>query len=110
MRIEDVVEYLLEAQIIDLSKKVTPGKAEGPLDTGKRKYEITPFTFPPGEIMHNIEMESHISTHVEAPSHFVPVRHGRSAKDDISSGISAKFCSLLTAAGLNQKAASIVLQ
>jgi len=81
MRIEDVVEYLLEAQIIDLSKKVTPGKAEGPLDTGKRKYEITPFTFPPGEIMHNIEMESHISTHVEAPSHFVPVRHGRSAKD-----------------------------
>jgi kynurenine formamidase len=51
------------------------------LDTGKRKYEIKPFTFPPGEIMHNIEMESHISTHVEAPSHFVPVRHGRSAKD-----------------------------
>jgi len=81
MRIEDVVEYLSQARITDLSKKVTPGKAEGPLDTGKRKYEIKPFAFPPGEIMHNIEMESHISTHVEAPSHFVPVRHGRSAKD-----------------------------
>ena len=81
MRIEDVAEYLSQARIIDLSKKATPGKAEGPLDTGKRKYEIEPFTFPPGEIMHNIEMESHISTHVEGPSHFVPVRHGRSAKD-----------------------------
>lgn len=81
MRLEDVVEYLSQARIIDLSKKVTPGNAERPLDTGKRKYEIKSFVFPPGEIMHNIEMESHISTHVEAPSHFVPVRHGRSAED-----------------------------
>jgi len=81
MRIDDVVEYLSQARVIDLSKKVIPGKAEGPLDTGKRKYEIEPFPVPPGEIMHNIEMESHISTHAEAPSHFVPVRHGRSAKD-----------------------------
>jgi kynurenine formamidase len=81
MRIEDVVEYLSQARITDLSKRAIPGKAEGPLDTGKRKYEIKPFHFPPGEIMHNIEMESHISTHMEAPSHFVPVRHGRSAKD-----------------------------
>jgi kynurenine formamidase len=31
--------------------------------------------------MHFIDMESHISTHVEAPSHFVPVRHGRPAHD-----------------------------
>ncbi|UCG79687.1 MAG: cyclase family protein [Desulfobacterales bacterium] len=81
MRIEDVVEYFSQARVIDLSKKVTPGEAEGPLDTGKRRYEIKPFPVPPGEIMHNIEMESHISTHMEAPSHFVPVRHGRSAKD-----------------------------
>lgn len=81
MKIDDVVEFLSQARIIDLSKKVTPGKAEGPLDTGKRKYEIKPFPFPPGETMHSIEMESHISTHVEAPSHFVPVRHGTSAKD-----------------------------
>jgi kynurenine formamidase len=81
MRIEDVAAYLSKARIIDLSKKVVPGKAEGPLDTGKRRYEIKTFVFPPGELMHNIEMESHISTHVEAPSHFVPVRHGRSAHD-----------------------------
>lgn len=81
MKIEDIAAGLSKARIIDLSKKVTPGKAEGPLDTGKRKYEIKKFTFPPGEIMHFIEMESHISTHVEAPSHYVPVRHGTPAHD-----------------------------
>lgn len=81
MKTEDIAAYLSRARIIDLSKKVTPGKAEGPLDTGKRKYEIKKFTFPPGEIMHFIEMESHISTHVEAPSHYVPVRHGTPAHD-----------------------------
>jgi arylformamidase len=81
MKIEEVVEYLTQARIVDLSKKVTPGQAEGPVDTGKRKYEIKPFPYPPGELMHNIEMESHISTHIEAPSHFVPVRHGRNAAD-----------------------------
>jgi len=81
MNIEDVAEYLSRARIIDLSKKVSPGRADGPLDTGKRKYEIKPFAYPPGETMHHIEMESHISTHVEAPSHFVPARHGTGAKD-----------------------------
>jgi len=81
MKIEDIVGYLTRARIIDLSKKAVPGRAEGPLDTGKRKYEIRPFSFPPGETMHNIEMESHISTHIEAPSHFVPVRHRRKGKD-----------------------------
>jgi len=81
MKIEEVGKFLAQARIIDLSKKVSPGSAEGPLDTGKRKYEIQMFTFPPGEIMHFIEMESHISTHVEAPSHYVPVRYNRSAKD-----------------------------
>jgi arylformamidase len=81
MKIEDVIKYLSGWRIIDLSKKAIPGRAEGPLDTGKRKYEIHPFSFPPGETMHNIEMESHISTHIEAPSHFVPVRHARKAKD-----------------------------
>jgi kynurenine formamidase len=81
MTIEDVAAYLAQGRVIDLSKKVTPGNAEGPLDTGKRKYEIKMFTFPPGELMHYIDMESHISTHVEAPSHFVPVRRGKSGND-----------------------------
>ena len=31
--------------------------------------------------MHYVEMESHVSTHVEAPSHYIPARHGRSAPD-----------------------------
>ena len=80
MKFKDVVEYLSRARVVDLSKKATPGAAEGPLDTGKRKYEIEPFVYPPGEAMHTIEMESHISTHVEAPSHFVPARHGKTAR------------------------------
>jgi kynurenine formamidase len=81
MKIDDVIAYMLRGRIIDLSKKAVPGGAEGPGTTGQRKYEIRPFTFPPGEIMHEIEMENHISTHIEAPSHWVPARHGRSAKD-----------------------------
>ncbi len=81
MKIQEVSSFFENARIVDLSKKVVPGGAEGPLDTGKRKYEIKSFTFPPGEIMHYIDMESHISTHIEAPSHFVPVRHKRPAHD-----------------------------
>lgn len=83
MKMEEVAAYLAKGRIVDLSKKVVPGKAEGPLDTGARRYEIQKFTYPPGELMHNIEMESHISTHVEAPSHYVPVRHEKNA-DDVS--------------------------
>ena len=53
MKIEDISEHLLRGRITDLSKKATPGGAEGPVDTGKRKYEIEPFSYPPGEIMHS---------------------------------------------------------
>jgi len=69
-----------EYRLIDLSEKVEPGKVFGPLDD-KRRYEIRPFDFPPGETMHEIDMESHISTHVEAPSHFMMARFGKKAKD-----------------------------
>jgi len=31
--------------------------------------------------MHYVDMESHVSTHVEAPSHYIPDRYGRSAPD-----------------------------
>jgi arylformamidase len=67
-------------QIVDLSERVEPGKAFGPLND-KRRYDIRPFAFPPGETMHQIDMESHIGTHVEAPSHFMMARHGKKAKD-----------------------------
>lgn len=79
MDIDELGERLGKMRIVDLSKKVEPGKVDTPL--GKRKYEIKSFIFDPGEIMHNIEMESHISTHLEAPSHWVPARYGREAED-----------------------------
>jgi len=95
MRTEEIATRLLSGRVIDLSKKVMPGEATGPLDTGKRTYEIASFTFPPGEIMHNIHMESHISTHVEAPSHFIPARYGTSAHD-ISEIALTKFFGVAT--------------
>lgn len=61
-------------RIIDLSKKLLPGKEH-------RRLEIKKFIFDPGEIMHYIETESHIGTHVEAPSHFIPAKYGKPAKD-----------------------------
>lgn len=81
IRIEQIRTWVAHARILDLSKHVVPGGASGPFETGKRRYEITPFTYPPGELMHMIEMESHISTHVEAPSHYVTPRYGRKAAD-----------------------------
>lgn len=81
MNIEQIKAFLASARIVDLSKKVAPGIAAGPFETGSRKYKITPFTYPPGELMHIIEMESHISTHIEAPKHYVTPRYGRIAKD-----------------------------
>ena len=83
MRMEEVWAYLSQSRMIDLTKKVVPGGGEGPVGTGQRKYQIERFTFPPGELMHHIEMDSHISTHVEAPMHYVTARYGRKA-DDIS--------------------------
>jgi len=81
MKFEEICSSLAGGRIVDLSKKASPGQADGPAGAGKRKYEIREFRYPPGEIMHFIDMESHISTHVEAPSHFVPVRRGRPAHD-----------------------------
>ena len=81
MDIELISTFLTKARIIDLTKKAIPGKALGPFETGARKYEITPFTYPPGELMHMIEMESHISTHIEAPNHYITPRYGKVAKD-----------------------------
>jgi len=72
---------LASCRVIDLSKKVEPGKVSGPVGLGPRKYELSYFTFPPGEVMTNIEMESHISTHVECPAHFMEPRHGRKGMD-----------------------------
>ncbi|UCB45352.1 MAG: cyclase family protein [Spirochaetota bacterium] len=76
-----LIEELRKCRVIDLTQKIIPGKAKGPLDTGRRKMEIKPFHYPPGELMHKIQMESHIGTHVEAPSHWVTVKYNREGKD-----------------------------
>jgi kynurenine formamidase len=72
---------LATCRVIDLSKRVEPGKVAGPVGMGPRKYELKPFTFPPGEMMTEIWMENHISTHVESPAHFMGPRHGRKGMD-----------------------------
>lgn len=74
-------EELRKYRIIDLTQKIVPGEARGPLDTGRRTMEITPFHYPPGELMHKIQMESHIGTHVEAPLHWVSVLYKRDGMD-----------------------------
>lgn len=79
--LEEISAYLARCRLVDLTRKVTPGKAKGPFETGSRLYEIEPFSHPPGELMHLIRMESHISTHLEAPNHYVTPRYGRKAKD-----------------------------
>jgi arylformamidase len=81
--IAEAAAILTKGRIVDLSKKVVPGGAQGPPGAPARWYQIGQFTYPPGELMHYIAMESHISTHVEAPSHFLPALHNRPA-DDVS--------------------------
>ncbi len=88
MEIEQVAGYLNNGRIIDLTLKMNPGSTEGPSAKPSRRYEIKMFEFEPwkiwsgpGEIMHYVDMESHVSTHVEAPSHYIPARYGRSAPD-----------------------------
>jgi kynurenine formamidase len=86
--IEQITEQLSNGLVIDLSLKMNPGSTEGPSAKPSRRYEIKKFEYEPwkiwsgpGETMHYVEMESHVSTHVEAPSHYIPARHGRSAPD-----------------------------
>ena len=76
-----LAEEFKKHRIVDLTQKIVPGEAKGPLDTGRRRMEITPFHYPPGELMHRIQMESHIGTHVEAPLHWVSVRYNRNGMD-----------------------------
>lgn len=88
MDIEQIAEQLGKGRIIDLTLKMNPGSTEGPAAKPSRRYEIESFEFEPwkiwsgpGETMHYVNLETHISTHVEAPSHYIPARYGRSAPD-----------------------------
>ncbi len=81
---DNEIEFLEKKwRIIDLSKKLIPGEVIGPLGK-KRKLEIRSFIFPPGEIMHYIDMENHIGTHVECPSHYIDARYKEKHGYDIS--------------------------
>lgn len=81
--IAEAAAILTGGRIVDLSKRVVPGGAQGPPGAPARWYQIGQFLYPPGELMHYIAMESHVSTHVEAPSHFLPARHNKPG-DDVS--------------------------
>ncbi len=88
MKLNDVASYLLNGRIVDLSLKVSPGNTVALFGGANRRYEIKQFLYEPvkpwsgpGEIMHFVDMESHISTHIECPSHFLPIRHNKSGPD-----------------------------
>lgn len=53
-------------KVLDLSRKLQPGKEE-------RRLEIHPFVYEEdGTYMHDVEIMSHLGTHIEAPSHLEP--------------------------------------
>jgi kynurenine formamidase len=79
--VSKLASALMSCRLIDLTKPISPGKVAGPVGLGPRKYDLKYFSFPPGERMTEIHMENHISTHVEAPFHFMGPRHGREGKD-----------------------------
>jgi kynurenine formamidase len=70
-----IVELLKKGRIVELNKVLEPGK-EG------RRLEIRKFRIYAGEFMHDIDTMSHIGTHAEAPSHFIPaLPEGKDAPD-----------------------------
>jgi arylformamidase len=54
-----------DPRLVDLSVMLVPGKET-------RRLEIRPFIYQHDKTtMHEVDMESHLGTHVEAPSHYV---------------------------------------
>jgi len=70
-----IMELLSRGRIVELNKVLEPGKEE-------RRLEIRRFKIFAGEFMHDVDTMSHIGTHAEAPSHFIPALYeGREAPD-----------------------------
>ncbi|MBM4333108.1 MAG: hypothetical protein FJ117_18140 [Deltaproteobacteria bacterium] len=70
-----IVEILSKGRIVELNKVLEPGKEA-------RRLEIRRFKIFAGEFMHDIDTMSHIGTHAEAPSHFIPALYeGKEAAD-----------------------------
>jgi kynurenine formamidase len=72
-----ILEILSKGRIVELNKLLEPGK-EG------RRLEIRRFKIFAGEFMHDIDSMSHIGTHAEAPSHFIPALYEGKEAPDIS--------------------------
>jgi arylformamidase len=67
---------LSKYRLIDLSAEITPGvlKVNGEYVHGKetRRFEIRQFIYAPDKaLMHWVETETHIGTHVELPAHLI---------------------------------------
>ena len=60
-------------RVVDLSQEVRPGilKINGDYQWGGevRKFELRQFAAPGPDLMHFVETETHVGTHVEVPSH-----------------------------------------
>jgi len=70
-----IIDILNGGRIVELNQVLQPG-----LD--KRRLEIRKFRIFAGEFMHEVDMVSHIGTHAEAPSHFIPaLPDGKDAPD-----------------------------
>jgi kynurenine formamidase len=73
-----IVDLLSKGRIVELNSVMVPGKEDRRLDL--RRYRIYS-----GEFMFEIDMMSHLGTHVEAPSHFISaLKNGRQDAKDIS--------------------------
>jgi kynurenine formamidase len=70
----NMTDLFKKARIVDLSERCVPGEYD-------RRLEIRQFKVEPGEVMHDIDMNSHIGTHVEAPSHYITPCFNKPSKD-----------------------------
>ena len=70
----NMVDLFNKARIVDLSERLVPGEYD-------RRLEIRPFKIYAGEIMHDVDMMSHIGTHVEGPSHYITPCFNKDSKD-----------------------------
>ena len=70
-----IIELLKKGRIVELNRIIEPGKEE-------RRLQIRRYKIYAGEFMHEVDTMSHIGTHAEAPSHFIPALYeGRQAPD-----------------------------
>lgn len=61
----NILDVLKQGRVVELNRVLEPGKEE-------RRLEIRSYRVFAGEFMHEVDTMSHIGTHAEAPSHFMP--------------------------------------